>query len=140
MKINYMKPPKEFKISSTEWWVKPLDMMVHNWAFIENQASGKAVVYFFHDQGKTKGGGAIANPYKLYSQSSGYIAVIDSLEFENVPKAEKGLLRNGFTRLADTERPWTGGEPEGKFYDARIFESGLYSSDDYWKEGRKLKE
>jgi hypothetical protein len=27
------------------------------------------------------------------------------LEFENVLKAEKGLLRNGFTQLADTEGP-----------------------------------
>ena len=133
MKVNYMKPPKEFKINSTEWWVKPLDMMVHNWAFIENQASGKAVVYFFHDQGKTKGGGATPNPYKPYSQSSGYIAVIDSLEFENVMKAEKGLSHNGFTRLADTEGPWTGGEPEGQIYDAQKYESGIYSSGEYWQ-------
>jgi len=133
MKVNYMKPPKQFKINSTDWWVKPLEMMVHNWALVENQATGKAIIYFFHDQGKTKGGGASPNPYKPFSQSSGYIAVIDSLEFENVLKAEKGLLRNGFTRLADTQGPWTGGEPEGNFYDARIFESGLYISGDYWK-------
>jgi hypothetical protein len=133
MKPNYMKPPKEFKINGTEWWVKPLDMMVHNWAFIENQASGKAVVYFFHDQGKTKGGGATPNPYKPYSQSSGYIAVIDSLEFKNVFKAEQGLSHNGFTRLADTEGSWTGGEPEGQIYDARKYESGIYSSGEYWQ-------
>ena len=128
-----MKYPKEFKIKSNEWWVKPLDMMVHNWALVEKQASGEAVVYFFHDQGKTKGGGSSPNPYKPYSQSNGYVGVIDSLKFENVLKAEKGLSRNGFTRLADTEGPWTGGEPEGKFYDARLFESGIYSSSDYWK-------
>lgn len=128
-----MRPPKEFKIDNTEWWVKPLDMMVHNWALVENQASGKAAVYFFHDQGKTKGGSSTPNPYKSYSQSNGYIAVIDSLEFDNVLKAEKNLLHNGFTRIADTEGPWTGGEPEGQFYDARIFEIGIYSSGEYWK-------
>ena len=128
-----MRPPKEFKIDSTEWWVKPLDMMVHNWALVENQASGKAAVYLFHDQGKTKGGSSTPNPYKSYSQSNGYIAVIDSLEFDNVLKAEKNLLHNGFTRIADTEGPWTGGEPEGQFYDARIFEIGIYSSGEYWK-------
>jgi hypothetical protein len=128
-----MKHPKEFKIKSNEWWIKPLEMMVHNWALVENQATGEAVVYFFHDQGKTKGGGALPNPYKFYSQINGYIAVIDSLEFENVLKAEKGLLRNGFTRLADTEGPWTGGEPEGQFYDARKYESGIYSSGEYWQ-------
>ena len=118
MTVNYMKLPKQFKINGTEWWVKPLEMMVHNWALVENKA--------------TKGGGSSPNPYKPFSQSSGYIAVIDSLEFENALKAEKGLLRNGFTRLADTEGPWTGGEPEGRFYDARLFESGIYSSGDYW--------
>ena len=128
-----MRPPKEFKIDSTEWWVKPLDMMVHNWALVENQASGKAAVYFINDQGKTKGGSSTPNPYKSYSQSNGYIAVIDSLEFDNVLKAEKNLLHNGFTRIADTEGPWTGGEPEGQFYDARIFEIGIYSSGEYWK-------
>ena len=133
MKVNYMQPPKEFKINSTEWWVKPLEMMLHNWALVENQATGEAVVYFFNVQGKSKGGGASPNPYKPYSQSNGYVGVIDSLKFENVLKAEKGLLRNGFTRLADTEGPWTGGEPEGKFYDARIFESRIYSSSEYWK-------
>ena len=133
MTVNYMKPPKQFKINSTEWWVKPLEMMVHNWALVENQATGETVIYFFHDQGKTKGGGASPNPYKLFSQSSGYIAVIDSLEFENVFKAEQGLSHNGFTMLADTEGSWTGGEPEGQIYDARKYESGIYSSGEYWQ-------
>ena len=82
-----------------------LEMMVHNWALVERQASGEAVVYFFHDQGMTKGGGSSPNPYKPYSQSNGYVAVIDSLAFENVLKAKKGLLHNVFARLADTEGP-----------------------------------
>ena len=134
MTVNYMKPPKQFKINSTEWWVKPLEMMVHNWALVENQATGETVIYFFHDQGKTKGGGASPNPYKPFSQSSGYIAVIDSLEFENALKAEKSLLHNGFSRLTNTEGPWSGGEPVGEFYDARIFEIGIYSKSGFWVE------
>jgi hypothetical protein len=44
MKVNYMQPPKEFRINSTEWWVKPLEMMVHNWALVENQATGETVI------------------------------------------------------------------------------------------------
>ena len=30
--------PKEIKIGNKEWWVKPIEMLVHNWALIEENS------------------------------------------------------------------------------------------------------
>jgi hypothetical protein len=47
--------PKEMKIVSKTWWVKPIEMLVHNWALIEENSKNKFTIYFFHDRGTTKG-------------------------------------------------------------------------------------
>jgi hypothetical protein len=39
--------PKEIKIVSKTWWVKPIEMLVHNWALIEEDSKYKFTVYFF---------------------------------------------------------------------------------------------
>ena len=49
--------PKEIKIESKTWWVKPIEMLVQNWALIEENSKNKFTAYFFHDRGTTKGGG-----------------------------------------------------------------------------------
>lgn len=125
--------PKIFVINSTDWWVKSIGMMVHNWALIEPLQNKEVKVFFFHDQGKTKGGGQSANPFKSYNQSNGYIAVVDSLSFDSLSMAKDGLLQNGFKRLAASNGPWEGQEPVGQIYDARKYEQGVYSNGDYWK-------
>lgn len=128
-----MKKPKIMPIASTDWWVKPIGMLVHNWALIEATNSNEAVVYFFHDQGKAKGGGQSPNPFKTYNQSNGYIAVVDSIDFETVLLAKDGLLQNGFKRLALAPEPLQGLEPQGMIFDARKYEKGIYSSGEYWR-------
>ena len=133
MKVNYMKPPKQFKINSTEWWVKPVDMLCHNWALIESYSIGVSTVYFFHDQGTTKGGSEIRNPFRQFKQSNGYIAVVDSLEFDSLAKAKAGLLSNRFKMLSKYPGPWTGCEPIGQYFDARKYETGIYSNGEYWQ-------
>jgi len=127
-----MKTPPLFEIKATAWWVKPIEMLVHNWALIEQTPENKAIIYFFHDQGKTKGDGPKSNPYKYFHQSNGYIAVIDSLAFVNMRMAIQGLKKNGFRELANDDGPWVGGEPSGQYYDARKYEGGIYSKAGYW--------
>ena len=56
-KIRESMNPKEIKIESKTWWVKPIEMLVQNWALIEENSKNKFTAYFFHDRGTTKGGG-----------------------------------------------------------------------------------
>ena len=121
--------PPVFEIGSRDWWFKPVEMLVHNWALIENNPNGTATVYFFHDQGLAKN----ADPRYKYSQLKGRCAVIDSLDFEDDALAECELEFNGFQQLSKRPGPWDGSEPFGTFYDARLSEDGLYSRLGFWK-------
>ena len=121
--------PAEFFIKSREWWFKPVEMLVHNWALIETNSDETATVYFFHDNGITKNG---CQEYKLF-QLKGRCAVVDSLNFEDADTAEYALGHNGFQLLKRKAGPWDGSEPFGTFYDARATENGVYSKEGYWK-------
>lgn len=126
--------PKEFLINSRDWWFKPVDMLVHNWALIESSCNKTATVYFFHDNGSTKSG---SQNYKLF-QLKGRCAIIDSLEFENQDAAKLALGYNGFRQLETNAGPWDGNVPLGNFYDARATEEGVYSKAGYWKSHYEL--
>ena len=126
--------PKKIKISSKTWWVKPIEMLVHNWALIEEDSKNNFTVYFFHDRGTTKGGGPKTNPYRNLRQENGFIAIIDSLKFKSRNECEIALRRNKFELLSELPGPWVGEEPEGLIYDAREYEKGIYSSAGYWKQ------
>ena len=39
--------PPFFEICSRDWWFKPIDRLVHNWALIEKFSDRKTIVYFF---------------------------------------------------------------------------------------------
>jgi len=125
--------PPVIKISKLDWWVKPVEMLVHNWALIEESqtGTGTVTVYFFHDKGKTKGGGTTRNPYS-FADTRHMAAIVDSLEFESIEHAKYALKSNGFRRLTTAPGPWQGSEPEGDFYDARPYEVGIYSKAGYW--------
>jgi hypothetical protein len=129
---NRFISPAIFHISTRDWWVKPIGMLVHNWALIEESSPGTVTVYFFHDKGSTRGGGEQANPYRL-SEIQGLVAVVDSLDFQSQADAIARLDGNGFRRLAEYPGPWQGIEPVGDFYDARPYESGIYSKGGYWQ-------
>lgn len=121
--------PAVFTINSREWWFKPVEMLVHNWALVEKNVDKTATVYFFHDLGTTKN--HVVN-HKLF-QLKGRCAVVDSLNFENVEMAEYGLNYNGFKQLNKKAGPWDGNEPFGTFYDARKTEDGIYSKLGFWE-------
>ena len=121
--------PAEFIIKSREWWFKPVEMLVHNWALIEMNSDGTATVYFFHDKGTTINS---FRDFKLF-QLKGRCAVVDSLNFEDVYTAEYALGYNEFQQLSTKAGPWDGNEPFGTFYDARASEEGVYSKAGYWK-------
>jgi hypothetical protein len=122
----------KFIIATRDWWVKPIGMLVHNWALIEERSPGTATIYFFHDEGSIRGGGEQPSPYRL-SEIQGLVAVVDSLDFQSQADAIARLDGNGFRRLAEYPGPWQGIEPVGDFYDARPYESGIYSKGGYWQ-------
>ena len=90
--------PKTLKLDNRDWWVKPIEMLVHNWALIEETFCGTVTIYFFHDAGAVKGGGAENSPYRL-GDIQGLLAVVDSLDFKSRADAVAGLSRNGFFKL-----------------------------------------
>lgn len=121
--------PPVMTIKSRSWWVKPLEMISHNWALIEENQDESATVYFFHDLGIPKG----SNSGYTLKQLKGRCAVVDSLDFAYEDLAKMALKYNGFRMLQDNPGPWDGYEPFGTFYDARNTEEGVYSKGGYWK-------
>jgi hypothetical protein len=121
--------PPVFEIQSREWWIKVLGMLQHNWALIEESVDGSATVYFFHDCGATN----MPFPsYKMF-QLKGRSAIVDSLEFDSLESACKGLRRNDFMPVKEALSGIdTGMRPQGFFYDARSSENGIYSREGNW--------
>jgi len=122
--------PPVFEIKSTQWWIKIIGMLQHNWALIEEQEGGVATIYFFHDCGSTRN----FIPNYDWRELKGRAAIVDSLNYPSVSAAVLALERNGF-RLQETVGLLGSGEiPTGLYYDARASEDGIYSkSTDYWK-------
>ena len=124
--------PLVFTIGSRDWWVKPLEMLVHNWALIENSSVGTATIYFFHDNGLLRNGAVDFT----YRQLKGRCAVVDSLDFKDVDLAAFELEFNGFKKLSKNPGPWEGSIPIGTFYDARETEDRIYSKGAYWQQAK----
>ena len=120
--------PAPFALNTGEWWVKPLAMLQHNWAVIDDSAPPTSV-YFFHD------GGAAKHPSGYVFRSKDkekFIAIVDSLNFESHSKAEEALRLNGFSKLEDECHPFAAYKPQGTVFDARSTETGIYSKEGYW--------
>ncbi len=122
------KKPDVLTLDTSDWWVKVLGMLQHNWAVISENDSGTSTVYFFHDGGTTKN----LTGYD-YRAVRGMIAIVDSLEFPDRRSAVQQLSENRFSRLVDHPGPWEGKEPKGKIFDARESEPGIYSTKGYWR-------
>ena len=114
-------------INSTEWWVKPIAMLQHNWALVDNIDTG-AVVYFLHDGGAT----LIFNKCKHGFVGEGII--VDSLTFATMTDALDGLRRNGFTLETEFDHNLTNYRPARPFFDGCSVEQGVYSKLGYWIE------
>jgi len=119
--------PTPFEFHASEWWVKPLAMLQHNWTVIDDE-SQSVTVYFFHDGGKTK------KPSGFVFRSKGaekYIAIVDSLSFSSRSQAQVALLENGFRKVA-VDDFFAARQPKGIVFDARHSEPGIYSKQGYW--------
>ena len=120
-----MNETLEYPISNRDWWFKVLGMLNENWALIE-ESPEKVTVYFFHSCGTTK--------MSIGPRNGPWAAIVDSLEFSNCNEALNALLRNGFSPFAEVSDTWEGNPPpEGRLYDAREKEPGIYSQEGYWR-------
>ena len=119
--------PTAIELDTTNWWVKVLAMLQHNWALIATNDKGGITVYFFHDGGTTKN----SIPYN-YKAVKGMIAIVDSLDFESLDQAETALGNNSYKQLKNYPGPWNGSEPKGIVFDARDFEPSIFSKQNYW--------
>jgi len=120
--------PQPFEFNASEWWVKPLAMLQHNWAVIDDE-SQSVTVYFFHDGGTTK------NPTGFVFRSKDaekYIAIVDSLSFSSPSQAQAALLENGFRKVEAVDDFFAARQPKGIVFDARHSEPGIYSKQGYW--------
>ena len=120
--------PTPFPLNTTTWWVKPLAMLQHNWAVIDNE-SELVIVYLFHDGGTTKK----SSGFTFSSNDSDkYIAIVDSLSFLSLSQAQASLAGNGFRKVEGTDDFFADRQPTGVVFDARHSEPGLYSKQGYW--------
>ncbi len=120
--------PTPLEINASEWWVKPLAMLQHNWDAIDDE-SQSVTVYFFHDGGTTK------NPSGFVCRSKDaerYIAIVDSLSFSTLSQAQAALLENGFRKVEVVDDFFAAWQPTGIVFDARHTEPGIYSKQGYW--------
>ena len=122
-----IKPPP-FILETNEWWVKPLAMLQHNWALIDD-SSTPVSVYFFHDGGTTKN---LSNFSFGSFDDEKFIAIVDSLDFPSRVAAEIGLEENGFKKITEPSDLFFAYRPTGTPFDARKTEPGIYSKQGYW--------
>lgn len=103
-------------------------MLQHNWAVIDETAS-VTTVYFFHDDGTTKN---LSGYVFMSTDKEKFIAIVDSLAFDNLEQAERALVRNGFSQITSEDHPFAGYRPKGTVFDARATEPSIYSKEGYW--------
>ena len=95
---------------SSEIWLKIVGMLQHNWAFVETQVAGVAVI-FFDDLNR----------------------VFDTLAFDSRDDAEAALVRNGFARYDDDKQAQEFiAKPANPFRVSLDNRRPIYSSGEYW--------
>ena len=124
MRSNSLPP---ISINSTEWWLKPIAMLQHNWALIED-TDNSTVVYFLHDGGNTLRFNKLKNGFTDEG------IVVDSIEFSTKALAIEALRKNGFMLEAEFQLARDDYRPRRPFFDGRMVEDGIYSKQGYWIE------
>ena len=122
---NFILPP--IAINAADWWLKPIAMLQHNWALLEETSNG-AELFFWHDGGLT----LVFQSYKNGYRDVGI--VVDSLKFETKASALEALCRNGFALEKELGLDLTGSRPKRPFFDGRSVEQGIYSKLGHWIE------
>ena len=103
------KPKVTVEIDTTDPWIKVIEMLQENWAFISTGSGSGCVVYFVSEDSD----------------------VFDEMHFGSLASAEQALHRNGFDRFREVE-PAQGiiFPPEGPF--VRTDDRKIYSSGEFW--------
>lgn len=131
-----MTPNKIILKKEPEWYFKVIGMLQHNYAFIHEEPKGKVFVYFCHERGRTLNG-LPSNIDSNAFMKERLPCIVDSLEFPDILRAQFALKINDFNLISvegQNENFDLDGCPTGKeFFDAREYESGIYSKQDkYW--------
>ena len=90
-----------------DWYVKPIEMITNNWAFIFEDT--RVEVIFVRDDG----------------------VIFDTLKFENKEVAIKGLIENGFIKFSSDKEARKYIVPPKKIVDFQS-RNEIYSSGQYW--------
>ena len=90
-----------------DWYVKPIEMITNNWAFIFEDT--RVEVIFVRDDG----------------------VIFDTLKFENKEVAIKGLIENGFIKFSSDKEARKFIVPPNKIVDFQS-RNDIYSSGKYW--------
>ena len=91
-----------------EWYVKPIEMLSNNWAYIKQD---ECEINFVRDIG----------------------VVFDSIKFDSIGTAHKALLKNGFIKLISDKEALKYILPPETIVDAgKYSREPIYSSGDYW--------
>ena len=90
-----------------DWYVKPIEMITNNWAFIFEDT--RVEVIFVRDDG----------------------VIFDTLKFENKEVAIKGLIENGFIKFSSDKEARKYIVPPNKIVDFQS-RNDIYSSGKYW--------
>ena len=90
-----------------DWYVKPIEMITNNWAFIFEDTSVEVI--FVRDDG----------------------VIFDTLNFENKKVAIKGLIENGFIKFSSDKEARKYIVPPNKIIDFQS-RNDIYSSGKFW--------
>ena len=91
-----------------EWYVKPIEMLCNNWAYIKQN---ECEVYFVRDIG----------------------VIFDYLKFDSIGTAHKKLLKNGFIKLITDKEALKYIVPPETIVDAGEYSrEPIYSTGEYW--------
>lgn len=123
--------PPLFHIKSTDVWIKIHGMLQHEWAILEPHHDGNVTVYFFYDCGTTM----LRSKQYTSLQLRNRYAVVDSLDFNSLEDAVKGLKRNSFRRHGNGPMVGLGEMPKGNYYDARSIQESCFSDGIGWVNG-----
>lgn len=102
----------EILIQSRDYWFKIIEMLQQNWALVDNERDGGAVVYFIDD--------AAGN--------------FDRMQFTSKEEAFIALRKNGFRRYEeDIESHRFISTPKPTFRKSDHTNGPIYSSGRFWK-------
>ncbi len=100
------------EILSAQPWVKVVEMLQQNWAFVEPAGEGRVMIYFVNDRG----------------------GVFDQIEETSVQAADLALRKNGFKPFSSTpEYRGMMHSPVAPFKRATHPNGPIYSSGRFWR-------